>query len=253
MTAFAGKSVAVTGGAAGIGAAVVDRFLAAGASVAILDRSIDATHDRRARFGDRLIVQAGDVRSYADNRALVDATLAAFGRLDVFIGNAGIYDGKKPVTEYTGEALSDACDELFAVDVKGYVLGARAAIDALRASGGSIIFTASVSAFHPAFGGALYVAAKHAITGLTKRLALEFAPEVRVNAVAPGYVVSNLANATAVGPMPPAAPISAGSFPGDRFPEPDDYAGLYTFLASEDARAVTGATLLADWGSSLRR
>ena len=146
-----------------------------------------------------------------------------------------------------------AFDELFAVDVKGYVLGARASIAALRETRGSIVFTASVSSFHPAFGGALYVSAKHAITGLTKRLALEFAPDVRVNAVAPGYIATNLANAGGTPPSGSTAPVDPNAFPNGHVPQPGDYAEIYAFLASPAACAITGATLLADWGSSLRR
>jgi NAD(P)-dependent dehydrogenase (short-subunit alcohol dehydrogenase family) len=251
---FTAKNVLVTGGASGLGLAVARRFLDEGAAVAIFDRSPDALARAAREFGASCIAIQGDATSYADNVRAVDNTVEAFGGLDVFVANAGIFDGHMSLDNIPAEKLAAACDEILGVDVKGYILGAKAALPHVRARGGSIIFTASVSSFHPAFGGTLYITAKHAVMGLTKRLALELAPDVRVNAVGPGYISTNLGGVGALGQ--PVANVSTPPpverFPNGRLPQPEDYAGLYTFLASDDARMVTGVTLLADSGSSIR-
>jgi 2,3-dihydroxy-2,3-dihydrophenylpropionate dehydrogenase len=111
--------------------------------------------------------------------------LDRFGRLDCFIGNAAIWDHGATLIGRGGEELERGFDELFAINVKGYLLGAKAAAQALIASEGSIIFTLSNSAFYPGGGGPLYTASKHAGVGLVRQLAYELAPKVRVNAVAP--------------------------------------------------------------------
>jgi NAD(P)-dependent dehydrogenase (short-subunit alcohol dehydrogenase family) len=251
---FSGKSVLVTGGASGLGLAVARRFVDAGAAVTIFDRSGDTLERAAADLGAGIITIHGDATSYEDNVRAVDAAVATFGGLDVFVANAGIFDGHVSLENIPAEQLAAACDEILGVDVKGYILGAKAALPHLRSRGGSLIFTASVSSFHPAFGGTLYITAKHAVMGLTKRLALELAPDVRVNAVGPGYIATNLGGVSVLG-QPVAnvsAPPPADRFPHGRLPRPEDYAGLYTFLASDDARTITGVTLLADSGASIR-
>jgi NAD(P)-dependent dehydrogenase (short-subunit alcohol dehydrogenase family) len=243
----------ITGGASGLGLAVARLFHERGAGVTIFDRSADAIRGAMDALPGIHGVQ-GDVRSYDDNARATSAAVERFGSLDVFIGNAGIFDENVKLADIPPERLGDACDELFGIDVKGYVLGAKAALPHLTASRGCIIFTASVSGFHPAFGGTLYVTAKHAVVGLTKRLAIELAP-VRVNAIAPGYIATNLGGVGALGQRPLDA---AGGPPPEYFllgfvPQPADYAPLYPFLASADARTMTGVTMLADGGSSIRR
>jgi NAD(P)-dependent dehydrogenase (short-subunit alcohol dehydrogenase family) len=118
-----------------------------------------------------------------------------------------------------------------------------------------MIFTASISGVHPAYGGVLYVPAKHAIIGLTRRLALELAPQIRVNAVAPGYVPTGLAGTQALGQQPRVGrqPPAAESYLMKRVPQIVDYTGLYVFLASADSITMTGQVLVADSGVTLQR
>lgn len=245
----------ITGGASGLGLAVAKRFLAAGASVGILDRSADGLERARAELGDRVVTTHGDVTSYDDNRRAVGDVVAAFGKLDVFVGNAGIFDNYATLDEIPAEKLGAAFDELFGIDVKGYILGAKAALAELRKNKGAIVFTASISSFRPGYGGLLYITAKHAVLGLTRRLALELAPDVRVNAVAPGYVPTNLAGTSTLGQTPkaPGTKPPLARFPLGFYPEIDDFTGLYLMLASDESRIVTGQALLADVGSSLMR
>lgn len=245
----------ITGGASGLGLVLARRFVDEGARVAILDRNPETPARVRAELGDGVVGICGDVTSYDDNRRAVEATVAAFGKLDVFVGNAGIFDNYATLADIPAEKLSAAFDELFGIDVKGYILGAKAALDELRRAKGAIVFTASISSFHPGYGGMLYIAAKHAVAGLTKRLALELAPEVRVNSVAPGFMPTALSGIRAIGQMPKdvVSKPPLERFPLGFYPETDDFAGIYVLLASSDSRVMTGQVILADAGSSLKR
>ncbi len=250
---LAGKTALVTGGAAGLGLAIAKHFVAEGARVAIFDRSQHAL-DHASADGTLLPI-CGDVASYTDNRRAVDATLNAFGQLDTFVGNAGIFDQNVTLEALPDDGGTAAFDELMAIDVRGYLLGAKAALDAVRAACGTMIFTASISGLHPAYGGILYVPAKHAIIGLAKRLALELAPHVRVNAVAPGFIPTGLAGTEALGQRPRAGqPMTDPErFLMKRVPRIEDYTGLYVFLASADSVTMTGQVLVADSGGTLQR
>lgn len=248
---LAGKVALITGGANGIGAAVAARFLDQGARIVTLDRSVAGIAHGGIHENDRLSVE-GDVRSLEDNRRAIDRALDRFGKLDVFVGNAGIYDNRRAFRDFSPVELENAFDELFAVNVKGYLLGARAAVPALSQTRGCIIFTSSVSGSVPGFGGALYVAAKHAINGLTKQLALELAPAIRVNAVAPGYVPTRLRGLDSLSQSPSTSGPQASDMPLNVAASPDDFAAAYSFLASDAcSRTATGTILQLDGGSSL--
>jgi NAD(P)-dependent dehydrogenase (short-subunit alcohol dehydrogenase family) len=246
---LAGLTALITGGASGIGRAVAKTFLAEGARVAVFDRSASALSGL-ADAADVLTIE-GDVRSLSDNQRAVTNVVRTFGKLDVFVGNAGIFDNNVTLDDLPADGGDAAFDELFGIDVKGYLFGAKAAVEAVRASRGTMIFTASVSGVHPAFGGVLYVPAKHAIVGLTKRLALELAPHVRVNAVAPGFVPTDLAGTSALGQRSKSKERSADEFLMKRVPTVEDYAPLYTFLASSDSITMTGQVLVAENGAML--
>lgn len=248
-----GRVALVTGGGSGIGRAVVRRFLAEGAAVGVLER--DAARGAelaRELAAERLVVTIGDVRQLADNQRALAATRDRFGRLDIFVGNAGIYDNRARLLDIPPEKLDQAFDELFAVDVKGYVLGARVAAEELRRSRGCILFTASVSGLAAGYGGALYVAAKHAVVGLTRQLAYELAPEIRVNAVAPGYAPTELQGLESLAQRRTASRPPASAFPLQTIATPEDYAAYYVLLASDEGRAsATGSVLVVDGGSSI--
>lgn len=243
-----GRTALVTGAAGGIGAAVVRRFLAEGARVVAFDRAPAGPAD-----DDRLARLQGDVRDAPDLARAVALAVDRFGGLDVLVANAGIYDGRRALRSLTADQLGAAFDELFAVNVKGVLLAAHAAAGALAARRGSIVVTGSISGSRAGFGGALYVASKHAVEGLVRQLALELAPDVRVNAVAPGYVPTGLAGPAAWGddasaPTPGPDPAS---LPLRTLTTPDDLADAYVFLAAH-ARTVTGTVVTVDAGSLLR-
>src|SRR5882757_8125523 len=199
MGALDGQVVLITGGASGLGAAIVERFLEEGARLAVLDRTPERMSALAAANADRLIVSAGDVRSFDDNQRAVEAAVARFGQLDCAIGNAGIWDYSMSLDALPAERIDAAFDELFHINVKGYLNLAKAALAPLVRAAGALIFTVSNAGFDPAGGGPLYTASKHAVVGLIRQLAYEFAPAVRVNGVAPGPIETDLRGPAALG------------------------------------------------------
>ncbi|HEY3909753.1 MAG TPA: 3-(cis-5,6-dihydroxycyclohexa-1,3-dien-1-yl)propanoate dehydrogenase [Stellaceae bacterium] len=255
-----GQVALVTGGGSGIGRAVVERYVAEGARVAVMDRVPGRGEELRREFADKVAAIAGNVASLDDNRRAVAATVAAFGRLDIFVGNAGLLDGFIPLAEMPEERLEAACDELFAVNVKGCILGAKAALPELNKAQGCMIFTASGAGFTSAGGGVIYTASKHAVVGIVRQLAVELGPRVRVNGVAPGGTMTDLRSVAALAledrsqfALPGAAERIAAGNPLHLAMEPADLAGAYVFLASRaNARGITGSIVSVDAGSTLR-
>lgn len=252
-------SILVTGGGSGLGRALVARFIAEGATVGVLELSEPKTEALEAEFGDSVTVTVGDATSYGDNARAVADTVAAYGKLDVFVGNAGVWDYSTPLEALPPAALPDAFDEVFRLNVMGYLLGARASLDALRATNGSMIFTVSNAGFWPSGGGPLYVSSKHAVVGLVKQLAYELAPDVRVNGVAPGGMPTDLRGPRALGMQDrsfhtmPVDEIMERFSPLERAIAPEDYAGHYVLLASrENSLTVTGSVHNCDGGIGVR-
>lgn len=259
MGALDGEAILITGGASGLGRAVVERCLEEGASLAVLDRTPERLADLVAAHPDRLAVAPGDVRSLADNRAAVAACVARFGKLDCAIGNAGIWDYSVSLDALPAERLDAAFDEMFHVNVKGCVHLAKAALPDLVRSAGALVFTVSNAGFDPAGGGPLYTAAKHAVVGLIRQLAYEFAPAVRVNGVAPGPIETDLRGPAALGLADRSigdiglAAVAGRNVPLGKVPAAADYAGGYVFLASRrDSRPATGGVLKLDAGIAVR-
>lgn len=250
----------VTGGGSGIGYAVVERFLREGARVVVLERMpIDV--DEWGDAADWVRVVRGDVTVPADNDRAVHTAVAEFGRLDVLVANVGIHDGFVPLVELPADRLSAAFDEVFAVNVKAYLLAAKAAVGELAAQSGTMIFTVSNAGLYPGGGGPLYTASKHAVTGLVRQLAHELAPVIRVNGVAPAGTVTALRGPAALGqdgtglfadPEAAAQRIRATK-PLDIAPTAADHTGLYVLLASrENSPAITGEILSSDGGLRAR-
>lgn len=259
MTRLSDQVALITGGGSGLGRALVERFVAEGARVGVLERSPEKAAQLAADFPETVVAVVGDVRRLDDNRRAVAATVARFGRLDCFVGNAGVWDHGASLIGLPDERIETAFDELFAVNVKGYVLGAKASADELLRSRGSMIFTLSNSAFYPGGGGPLYTATKHAGVGLVRQLAYELAPKVRVNAVAPSGMASDLRGPEALGQqdtriMDSRSPEGIKSIlPLQFFPDPSDFVGPYVMLASRtDNRTLSGVMINADCGLGIR-
>lgn len=259
MGRLEGEVSLITGGASGLGLAIVERFINEGANVCVLDRSAEGCEALRARFGDNVVALPGDVREAADNENLVKSAIDKYGKIDCAIGNAGIWDYNARLVDLSPDELSSTFRELFDVNVLGYMALARAAIKPLTDSQGSIIYTVSNAGFLAAGGGALYTASKHAVVGLVRQLAFEFAPHVRVNGVAPGAISTSLKGPESLG-------MEDRQFPGERIqetansyipigkmPTPAEYAGAYVFFASrEDNVPSTGSVLNHDGGFGIR-
>jgi len=255
-----GQVALVTGGGSGIGRAVVARFIEEGARVGVMERVAIRADQMRSEFGDAVIGIAGDVARLADNKHAVAETVRAFGRLDIFVGNAGVFDTYVKLAEFDEEKLGQAYDELFAVNVKGVIFGAKASLPELTKTSGCMVFTASVAGFNSGGGGALYTASKHAVVGLIRQLAVEFGPEIRVNGVAPGGTMTDLRGLQSLGnddrsqfAAPGMAEQLRAHNPLQITLQPDDIAGAYVFLSSRtSARGITGTVVRVDAGGMLR-
>ena len=264
MNRLADQSILITGGASGLGLAIVDRYLNEGASIGVLDKSEAAieqliSHVASSGFADNLVTTIGDVRSYNDNASAVAACVEKFGKLDCAVGNAGIWDFSKSLVDLPIDTLDASFDELFQINVKGYLNLAKAALRPLTQSKGSMIFTVSNAGFYPGGGGPLYTATKHAVVGLIRQLAFELAPYIRVNGVAPGAINTNLRGPDSLGLQDRVIPGEALTesipdvIPVGVMPSPQEYAGAYVFFASrEDNVPSTGVILNHDGGLGVR-
>jgi len=259
MGRLEGEVALITGGASGLGLAIVERFINEGANVCVLDRSAEGCEALRARFGDNVVALPGDVREAADNENLVKSAIEKYGKIDCASGNAGIWDYNARLVDLSPDELSSTFRELFDVNVLGYMALARAAIKPLTDSQGSIIYTVSNAGFLAAGGGALYTASKHAVVGLVRQLAFEFAPHVRVNGVAPGAISTSLKGPESLGmedrrfPGERMQETANGYIPIGKMPTPAEYAGAYVFFASrEDNVPSTGSVLNHDGGFGIR-
>jgi cis-2,3-dihydrobiphenyl-2,3-diol dehydrogenase len=254
-----GKVALVTGGASGLGYAIVTRFIEEGADLCVLDRSQKGCARLRDEFAGAINATRGDVTSLADNQRAVAECVDRFGKLDCFVGNAGIWDFSLPLVRLPEDKISAAFDELFSINVKGYLLGAKAAVLELLKTQGNIIYTVSNAGFYVAGGGPLYTASKHAVVGLIRQLAFELAPKIRVNGVAPGAIPSDIRGPQALGMEGRSiSSIPLGEFaekflPLAKLPEPRDYTAHYVLLASnENSSTATGSIINCDGGMGVR-
>lgn len=261
MPQLDGYVALVTGGASGIGRGVTQRFVAEGARVVVLDRSVEPFGEME---DDAVAVVGGNVSRYQDNQDAVELALDRFGRLDVVVANAGISDGFRPLAEFDAATLQSVLDEVLRVNVGGAIYAVHAALSSLVEFRGSVILTLSNAARSAGGGGVAYTASKHACLGVVRQLAFELAPYVRVNAVAPGGTLTGFRSALALGEGPDghgtfanpqeglAAMIEALT-PLRAAAEPADHAGAYVLLASrEQSQVTTGAVIDTDAGLSVR-
>jgi meso-butanediol dehydrogenase/(S,S)-butanediol dehydrogenase/diacetyl reductase len=237
MGRFTGKVAIVTGGAGGIGGAIVARFASEGAEVMVADLSEPPSMLEKVAYVRTDVTQAADVA------AALEATLQRWGRLDILVNNAGL--GALAETPDMGE---DLWDRVFAVNAKAIFLFCQAAIPAIRkVGGGSIVNIASISGLFGDYGMDAYNASKGAVVNYTRNLALNCARDgIRVNALCPGLVATQM---TAAGIANP----EDRSYWFDRIPlrraaQPEEMAAVVAFLASEDASYMTGSILVADGG-----
>ena len=256
MKRLSGKSVVVTGGSVGIGRACVLRMAEEGARVAIFDvletegRALSAELASRNLAVDFWSVDVSDEQSIA---SAIAAAAVRFGGLHVMVNNAGISGSPKP-TDQVSEA---EWDRVHAVNVKGVFFGTKHAIPHLRSvGGGSIINLSSIAGLVGVGGIAPYHASKGAVRLMTKNDAITYARErIRVNSIHPGYIWTPMVenHLRAISDDLEGAKAAAGSVhPIGHMGEPDDIAWAVVWLASDEAKFVTGAEIVIDGGYTAR-
>jgi NAD(P)-dependent dehydrogenase (short-subunit alcohol dehydrogenase family) len=245
MASLKNKVGIVTGGGTGIGRATALAMAKAGAAVVIGNRDAAKGEEVVAlirQAGGRAVFQKTDVSKPADVKTLVDKAVAEFGRLDVAFNNAGMDGEQAPLHDQD----IDKAGVLFDVNIKGVFFSLKFEIEQmLKTGGGNIVNTSSIFGLNGYPGWSLYTATKHAVTGMTKAAALDYAKRnIRVNAVGPGPVETSLLHKGTGGD-----PHSYASFvPMGRIGQPDEIADAVVWLLSDEARYVTGHTLPVDGG-----
>ncbi|WP_147919164.1 SDR family NAD(P)-dependent oxidoreductase [Ruania zhangjianzhongii] len=250
---FNGQTVLVTGAGAGIGRATAERFAAHGANVVVNATAGSVrgreTVDRILATGGSATLATGNVEDEATCQAIVEEGLSAFGRLDVLVNNAGL------VVAGTVETTQPSdMDKMLDVNIKGTILMARAALPALRRSGGTIVNLGSVAALKGHLDRAVYAASKGAIVALTKSMATDHIAEgVRVNCVCPGTTRTPALEQkirAAGDPQAMAARLEQRQ-PLGRLATPEEIAAAVTYAASREATFMVGSVLVIDGGMSM--
>jgi NAD(P)-dependent dehydrogenase (short-subunit alcohol dehydrogenase family) len=245
-----GKAALITGAGGGIGRAAALAFAREGARVAAADIATDAAHETVAQInaaGGQALALTGEVASDAAVKAMVDAAVAAYGRLDCAFNNAGIAGwhveaaGKK-----TAEWSEESFDRMIAVNLKGVWLCMKHEIvQMLAQGGGAIVNTASIAGLAGLPTSSAYVAAKHGVVGLTKTAAIEYAEAgIRVNAVCPGYIQTKMTEEV----MTRRGEAILAQTPAKRMGQPEEIAEMVVWLLSDRASYVTGAAYNVDGG-----
>ncbi len=243
MSLLTGQRAVVTGGASGIGRATCRKLAAEGASVAVLDVDKDGAEEVAAVVGGMaLAVDVTDADALAE---AVEEAVTRLGGLGILVNNAG---------GSTMQGLADwdpaEWDRIVRLNLTGVWNGMRAGVRHLQASGGgAVVNTASISGTRPSAGETPYAAAKAGVVALTASAALEYAPTIRVNAVAPGMIRSKLTSVLL--DLDGMVDHYESITPMARIGAPEDIADVVCFLCSDQARFITGQTLVVDGGMTL--
>lgn len=249
---FEGRVAVVTGGATGIGRETAVRFAREGARVAIADVDDDrgeAVANEVRDAGAEALFRKTDVGREREVEALFDDVVETLGRVDVVVNNAGIEGTPSGVTEVTEEEL----DRVLGVNLKGPFFGMKHGIPRIvESGGGAVVNVSSVAGLVGYEGLAPYVASKHAVVGLTRSAALEYAAEgIRVNAVCPGVVDTEMIERYTRGDDAATEGLVATE-PIGRMADPAEIAATVVWLCSDDASFVTGHPMVVDGGLTAR-
>ena len=248
-----GRVAVITGGSGGIGRAAAKRFVDEGAKVLLVDleeralrSAVDAIGGNHAGF------VCADVTSDDDTQRYVKTAVERYGRIDIYLANAGIEGNIKPITEYPIEVF----DRVIAVNVRGVSLGLKHVIPVMaKGGGGSIVITSSTSGIHGYAGVSAYVTSKHAVIGMMRTAALECAPlKIRVNTVNPAPIETRMMRSLEEQFVPghpgQAKEQMQATIPLGRYGQPEEVADVMLFLASDQSSFCTGGIYMVDGGVS---
>ena len=242
MARYTGKTIVITGAGSGIGAAAAKRFSQEGANVVVMGRKEAALREAtRDLPPERTLVQPGDTSKAADAEAVIKAAVDRFGGIDVLVNNAGTHTSGE-----LDETSEQEWKRVIDVNVHGYFHMAKAALPELKKTKGSIVMTSSVSGIGGDWHMAAYNTSKGAVSNMVRAMALDHGKDgVRVNAVNPTFTDTGMTEG-AMNEKTIAKFVAR--IPMRRIGQPEDIAAVMAFLASDDARFVTGVNLPVDGG-----
>ncbi|MGC1239323.1 MAG: SDR family oxidoreductase [Acidimicrobiales bacterium] len=248
---LSGKTVLVTGAATGVGRATARAAAAEGANLGLADldaTGLDVLKEELVASGAGVVLAVGDLTDEAVSRMLVSEAESAFGRVDVLVNNVGILVLKSLLETTRGDF-----DALMGVNCYSHLLALQSAVPAMRRSGGgSVVNVASVGALVALPNVSAYCPSKSAVLGLTRAAAAEFAPDIRVNAVCPGGVATEMSRVhlESFEDKEAAMKMLTGRQMLPRYAQPEEIASVIIFLASAESSFMTGAVVAADAGHS---
>lgn len=248
-----GHTAIITGAAGGIGSAAVDAFVREGANVLAVDVDKEKLTELVRELGvERVSSFVADVTQASENQAMADKAVERFGGINHFLANAGIEGQVRPILSYDEEIF----DRVLAVNVKGVWLGLRAVVPKMIAGGGgSIVITSSVAGLRGGPNVAPYSTSKHAVIGLMRSAAKEFAQHnIRVNTVNPSPVETRMMRSLEAGSSPDNPDLAkqriAANIPLGRYADPTEIASVMLFLCTSDASWITGSVYTVDGGNT---
>jgi NAD(P)-dependent dehydrogenase (short-subunit alcohol dehydrogenase family) len=244
------KVAVITGAGSGMGREMAKLFAAEGARVVAADivpAGVEQVVSEIKASGGTAIMALANVAKVEEEEAMIDTAVKTFGRVAILVNNAGIMDRALPVADCS----DDVWNRVLAVNVNGPFYACRKVVPLMiQQGGGTIINTASVGGIRGGVAGAAYTAAKHAVVGLTKNVAAYYATQgIRCNAICPGAVATNIGLGGEPHPEATAKLMKVAEL-SPRTADPKEIATVALFLASEDAKFVNGAALVADAGWS---
>jgi NAD(P)-dependent dehydrogenase (short-subunit alcohol dehydrogenase family) len=253
MDKLDGRVAIITGGSGGIGRAAAKRFVDEGAKVLLVDIEERALRNAVDAIGaNHSSSVCADVTSDDDTQRYVKTAVERYGRVDIYLANAGIEGNVKPIPDYPVEMF----DRVIAVNVRGVWLGLKHVIPVMaKGGGGSIVITSSTAGIHGYAGASAYVTSKHAVIGMMRTAALECAPlKIRVNTVNPSPIdtrmMRSLEEQIAPGQSGQAKEQFQSTIPLGRYGQPDEVADVMLFLASDQSSYCTGGVYMVDGGVS---
>lgn len=249
---LAGKSAVVTGGARGIGEGIVRLYVEEGARCIIADVDDEAGERLEAELAPNAIFVHTDVTSESDIETAISAAILEFGGLDIMVNNAGVVG----VIGHIGDTRLADYERTMSILLTSVFLGTKLATNVFkRQRSGVVINTSSTAGMNGGLGPHIYTAAKHAVIGLSKSVAVEMAPfDVRVNVLCPGATVSSLTAGIVTGDkdnLADAAVKMGAKYAGGKAPMPRDMANAALFMASDESAFMNGAVIVIDSGKEV--